>query len=268
MVIVISLMCVAILGCAPQPASIEPTPTKLMLTSTSEPAVMTVRVLDAKGQEIPTPQVTYAISAPEVATVDATGSVSAKASGQAVITVTAGQITAEVPVEVALYSAIKLEPTELPMSVGETKMVTAAVLNEKNEPATATVTWQTSDAAIATVAATGEVTALAAGTATITAEAATLKVSMSVTVSQAGPASLKAAKQAVELKAGKAEKVEVQALDAAGAAAQGVTIQWTTSDEKVATVSPEGEIKGVAKGTATVTAAAGAQTATIAVTIK
>lgn len=266
--IVTGLVSLSSVGCAPQPASIEPTPTKLMLTSTEDPTTLSVRVLDAQGQEIPKAQLTFTSTAPEVAAVDATGTITAKSSGQSVVSIAAGQVSAEVPVEVALYSAIKLEPTTLALTVGDAKTVAAQVDNEKGEPTKATVNWQTSDAAIATVSAAGEVTAMSAGTATITAAAATLQVSLDVTVALAGPASLKAGKDAVELKKGKSEKVEIEVLDAAGTAMQGVSLTWTSSDEKVATVSPEGEIMAVAKGEATVTVTDGVQSAAINVVVK
>ena len=46
------------------------------------------------------------------------------------------------------------------------------------------------------------------------------------------------------------------------------TVTWETSNEGVATVSESGEVTAVAKGTATITAKAGDQTATCTVTVK
>jgi uncharacterized protein (TIGR02145 family) len=70
---------------------------------------------------------------------------------------------------VAVYpvTGISLNTTTLTLAIGEDYTLTATVLPDN---ANKTVTWETSDVAIATVA-NGKVTAIAAGTATITATA-------------------------------------------------------------------------------------------------
>ncbi|WP_413521609.1 Ig-like domain-containing protein [Brochothrix thermosphacta] len=81
-----------------------------------------------------------------------------------------------------VVTGITLNKTTLAKIVGETEKLTATVA-----PANATdktVTWTTSDAKIATVGADGTVTAIAVGSATITAKAGTKTATCVVTVSE------------------------------------------------------------------------------------
>jgi hypothetical protein len=84
-------------------------------------------------------------------------------------------------------SAISVEPTTMTLTVGATGQITATV---KPENATnKKVNWTTSDADVATVDLNGKVTAVAVGTATVTATSAadsTKKASCVVTVVSAG----------------------------------------------------------------------------------
>ena len=126
-------------------------------------------------------EVTWTTSDASVATVE-NGVVTAVAAGTATITATADGIstscvvTVEVPVE-----NITLNKTTHTMNVTETVTLVATVT-----PDNATrkeVTWTTSDASVATVE-NGVVTAVAAGTATITATADGISTSCVVTVNR------------------------------------------------------------------------------------
>ena len=114
--------------------------------------------------------VTWSTSNGSVATVNSTGLVTAVAAGTATITVTTQDggktdvsvITVTVPV-----TGVTLSPATATKNVGGTQQLTATVApsNATNK----TVTWSTSNGSVATVNSTGLVTAIAAGTATITA---------------------------------------------------------------------------------------------------
>lgn len=77
-------------------------------------------------------------------------------------------------------SGIKLDKTELSMTVGDTQ--TLKVTNEDGSAFDGTVTWSSSDAAVASVSSRGVVTAQKEGTATVTAEADSAKATCVVTV--------------------------------------------------------------------------------------
>ena len=119
--------------------------------------------------------VTWTSSNPAVATVDANGKVTAKSLGMADITVTTkdGGYTATCRVGVVRrpggnvsVTGVTLNKTTLKLSKGASETLTATVAptNATNKK----VTWTSSDPAVATVDASGKVTGVANGTATIT----------------------------------------------------------------------------------------------------
>ena len=261
---------VALFGCAPKPASIEITPPDVVVNAADEAPALAARVLDEKGQPIADAKVAWTSSDDKVAAVDpATGALTIKASGKAEINASIEAVKGIATVTAALYTTLKPEVEALQLKVGEVKPIAAAILNEKGEPIPGEIVWTSTDKAIAEVVGSrGEIKGIAAGATTLTATAKTLKAEVKIEVQAAGPAELKAAKEAVDLKAGKTEKVDVQALDAEGKPAADMKIAFASADAAIATVAEDGTITAVAKGETTVTATAGDKTATIKVTVK
>lgn len=105
-----------------------------------------------------------------IAVVDSTGMVTGMKTGETTITATFMGVTAECKVTVSdiPVSEIRLTPDRLSLFAGETAVIEAVVLpinaSEKG------IVWASSDETIASVSDNGEVTALAAGEAIITAE--------------------------------------------------------------------------------------------------
>ena len=112
-----------------------------------------------------------------VATVDSNGKVTALAAGTATITATAADgsgISASCKVTVTnpviKVTKIKLDKSELSLVVGEYRNVSAEVTPEN--ATNRNITWSSNNTGVATVDSNGKVTAVSAGTATITATAA------------------------------------------------------------------------------------------------
>ncbi len=117
--------------------------------------------------------VTWSTSASSVATVSATGLVTAVAPGSAVIKATsdanpAAAANATVTVTTPTVHSITLSPSSATIYIGSTRTLVATV--DADAGADNSVTWSSSAPAVATVSATGEVTAVAAGVAMITAK--------------------------------------------------------------------------------------------------
>ena len=147
--------------------------------------------------------------------------------------------------------SVTLNKTELTLDEGANETLTATVAPE--DAADKAITWSTSDDKVATVK-DGKVTAVAAGTATITATAPNgVKAECAVTVNKKNvPATAVALnKTALTLEVGKNETLTATMTPADSTD----TITWTTSDDKVATVK-DGKVTAVAKGTAKITATA------------
>ena len=115
--------------------------------------------------------VTWSSSDEEVATVDAAGLVTAVAPGEATITAACGEASATCDVTVLArvieVTGITLDETEIFGAPGNTQQLTATVMPE--DATDKTVTWTSSDEAVATVDADGLVTFVADGEAVITA---------------------------------------------------------------------------------------------------
>lgn len=118
-----------------------------------------------------------------VATVSNDGTVTAIGEGKCTINVYVNSFSESCEVVVKSdkipVESITLDEESIEMEIGETFQLTATVLPENADDKT--VTWSSSDEAIATVA-DGKVTSISAGSATITATAGEVSATCSVTV--------------------------------------------------------------------------------------
>lgn len=191
-----------------------------------------------------------------VATVDQTGKITAKANGTATITAKAGDISASCTVTVTTdVSSVKMSKKTLSMDVGKKVTLKATV-----SPTTASSTkasWKTSNKKIATVGNDGKVTAKKPGTATITATIGGKKATCKVTVKGIS----KLSKTKVSLKRGKSITLKATTIPKKS------KVTWKTSNKKVATVK-NGKVTAKGKGTATITAKAGKSSVKCKVTVK
>jgi uncharacterized protein YjdB len=124
---------------------------------------LTARVLAADNAVLPNVPVTWTTSNSTVATVDANGVLTGVGPGVATITATGGGASGSVPIHVTT-ATLAVEPSVREVLSGGTTQLSAG-------NAIGPVTWETSDAAVATVSSTGLVTAREPGTAVITASA-------------------------------------------------------------------------------------------------
>ncbi len=169
-----------------------------------------------------------------------------------------------------LATSLTLNETAAEVTAGETLQLTATVLPENATDRT--VTWTSSDPAVANVDATGLVTAVAAGTATITAttnDGSALTAICEVTVN---PAAILAT--SVSLDQSNVSLTEGMALQLTATVlpddATDKSVTWSSNNEAVATVDATGLVTAVAAGTATITATTSdgsALAATCAVTV-
>lgn len=157
-------------------------------------------------------------------------------------------------------TGVSVSPESISLECGETKQLTAQISPEN---ATAgDITWTSSDEAIATVSSDGTVTGISKGTATVTATVSGKSGTCEVTVTQEV--------QSVEISpatatlTSKGETIQLTATVLPEGAGEAT---WTSSDEAVATVSPEGIVTAIGEGTATITATAGEKTATCTITV-
>ncbi|RYQ41235.1 alpha-amylase [Bifidobacterium pseudolongum subsp. globosum] len=219
--------------------------------------------------------VSWKSSNTSVATVDASGKVTAVAAGSATITATAGGKSATVtvtvskdepvvvPVQSVVVSGTGVSGGKASINVGAGLNLTATV-----SPSNATdraVSWSTSDASVATVS-NGVVRGLKAGTATVTATAGGKSASVRVTVVAQGVVVQSVAITGDGVLAGKlamsARSARQLRAVVTPANAQGV-VYWSSSDTSVATVDGTGRVVARAEGVAAITATTGGHHASI-----
>lgn len=127
-------------------------------------------------------EIIWSSADPDIASVDKDGLVTGVSAGNTEIVVSAGSMTGNCTVTVTgiPVSSIELNETEIALNAGETCQLTAEVMPE--DAYDKTVTWTSSDAAVASVSADGLVTAVSAGNAVITASSGDVSAECSVTV--------------------------------------------------------------------------------------
>ena len=116
------------------------------------------------------------------------------------------------------------------LTVGDTKQLSATVKDAAGNTIGRPLTWATSDQSIATVSASGLVTAKAPGTATITASADGKSGSLSITVVAPKVTSVTVVPPSAPLSAGKTLTLTATVKDATGATVTDRTVTWTSSD--------------------------------------
>jgi len=163
-------------------------------------------------------------------------------------------------------SGVAVSPSTASLTPGGTTQLNAAVSASNCSP-TPSASWSSSAPNIATVSPTGLVTAVTAGSATISATAAGASGTAAITVAPAPIATLTITPAAATAVVGGTVTLTAQARDAAGNVLTGRTITWTSLNANTATVSSAGVVSGVAAGTATITASAEGRTAVAVVTI-
>ena len=151
-------------------------------------------------------------------------------------------------------------------SFGETTRFTAEVRDQNGQVmAGAAVAWATSDASVAAVDASGQVTAAANGSATITATAGSVSGTAGVTVEQAVSAVNVSPAADTLVTFGDTVRLVAEATDANGHGVAGLEFSWSSSDTLVARVDDSGLVTAAGNGSATVTAMAGGASGAAAV---
>jgi len=233
-----------------------------------------IETRDAKGNRLTGRKVTWSSLNPNVASVDANGTVTGIVIGSTIITARADGATAQADVKVQpLVASVVLSPSAATIPVGANRTLTVTV-SDKNGLALAgrLVSFSSSNPSIATVNASGTVVGVTIGRAIISAEAVQDQVNGTATVDVVQP------------------QVASVTISPAGAQTvfQGLTLQlsatlrdnnnppniltgrpvsWTTSNQSVATVSSTGLVTGVSLGTAQITAESEGVTSSVSVNV-
>jgi trimeric autotransporter adhesin len=250
-------------------ATVTVTPPTASL-SVGQTTPLTAELRDESGTVLTGRTIAWSTSSASVATVSQTGVVTATGAGTATITATSeGKTgTATVTVTAVPVATVTVAPTSLPLQVGQTGTLTATTRDASNNVLTGrTIAWSSSNTNVATVSDAGVVTAVAPGSATITATSEGKSGTATVSVTAVPVASVVVSPSTVSLTTGGTQQITATPRDAAGNALTGRTVTWQTSNANVATVTQTGLITAVGVGSANVTATSEGKVGTVTVTV-
>ena len=227
------------------------------------------KAYDAAQTELPDRGMVWTTSNASVATVDGVGLVTTKGKGTATITATAeGKSgTSEFTVSPGAVSKVTITPSSLSMLTGDRQQLSASAQDASGTLLSGmTVVWASDRSTVATVNG-GQVTAVSAGSATITATVDGVVGSAGVTVATVPAASVTVAPSTLALTIAQTGTLVATVRDANGNVLAGRAVTWTTNNPLVATVTQAGVVTGLLPGTATITATSGSASGTAAVTV-
>ena len=247
--------------------TVSPSTASLVVGGTEQ---LTATPRDAGGGVLAGRTVSWTSSSPSVASVVA-GTVTGLSGGSATITATVDgrSSTAALTVKAAV-AKVTLPAAPATFLVNQGISFAAVVTDAAGNVLTGrTVTYSSSNTSVATVL-DGLVTAVAPGSAIITATCEGVSGSVTVTISSASStapvATVTLSPATVALPTGSSAQLTVSLKDAAGQAISGRAIAWSSSQTSVATVA-NGVVTGVSVGSATITATSEGKSGTMLVSV-
>ncbi len=152
--------------------------------------------------------------------------------------------------ESVTLNSVTLTPSEISITEGDSQSISVSV--DPENYTYETIAWKSSDENIASVSSEGVVTGKGVGSATITATidgvSGSCKVTVLENVIKVSGVSLDSEALTISLGGTASLTATVEPADASNK-----TVTWSSSDEKVATVSDEGLVTAISEGTCSVT---------------
>ena len=200
------------------------------------------------------PNATWTSSDEEVATVDQNGKVTALKEGTTTITVDYGngiKAIRKVNVTEIHVDSIAIDKVIESMNKGQVASL-KVVINPEDTTDDKTITWSTSDDKVISVDEEGNIKALKAGKATITATSVNGKTdSMEIEVKEVALESIKVSAKDTKVEEGKTTQIEVT-LNPEDAT-DDLTFKYTSSNESIATVDKNGKVTAKKAGDVVIT---------------
>jgi uncharacterized protein YjdB len=220
-------------------------------------AQLTASAFDASQNALTDRAFTWTTSNANVATVDGSGVVTGVAAGTATITASAEGKSdgAQIRVSAGAVASVAVTPNPVALNVGDSQQLTATAKDASGTLITGkSASWTTADANVATVSASGVVKAVGPGSTSVTATIDGVSGSTKVDVTLIPVAKVTLSPNPLDLTVGGTAPLTATLQDAANNVLGGRLIAWTSSDTRIATVDNAGNVTGVKKGNATITA--------------
>lgn len=209
-----------------------------------------------------TSQVSWVTSNPSVATMAASGLLTAVKMGSATVFATMGSVAGNMPITVSgpVLASIRINPSSFSVAAGQTKQLAASgVFTDGSvQDVTAQAVWASSATNVMTVSAAGLATGASQGPATISATVSGISGTSNASVGAAVLSSITVTPSNASVAMG-----ETQAFAANGIFSDGSStditssVTWSSNAANVAAVDATGLATGVASGSTAITATSG-----------
>jgi uncharacterized protein YjdB len=241
-------------------ATVEVTPASDTLVSLGETVQLTASARDADDNAIVGKTFAWSSSDESIATVNSSGLVTAEANGSATITAVADGASGSASIMVVqVLATVDVTPGSATLTfLDEARQLTATAQDANGNAMTGKAfTWESSHDGVATVGTSGLVSAVANGTATITATTDGVEGTADVTVAQEAASIVVSPSGASISGVGTTQQFVLEARDAGGHLIPDPSATWTSLNANVATINPfTGEATAVASGQVTIAAEA------------
>ena len=214
---------------------------------------------DGSGNALVGKVISWGSNALGVATVNATGLVTLVGAGSVTITATCetvpGTSAGTVVAATVPVATVTVSPSSFSKAVGQTQVLTAVTKDSLGNVLTGRlVVWSSTNTSVVQVDQAGVVTAIAVGTATITATSEGRAGTSGATVTAVPVATVTVSPPSFVINPGASQQLTATLRDASGNILSNRVVSWGSSDVTKATVSSTGLVTGVATGSVTITA--------------
>ena len=247
---------------SPQPVvdTIEIDPPEAMIEVGST-VQLTATLRDSLGKQLDEPT-DWESSDPSIASVDSAGVVTGVKADSTQIIARSDGVEEGIKITVfarkvtpAPAAVIEVTPSRVSLQRGEREQLRATLKDAGgNTLSGRAVNWTSNEPSIASVSQTGVVAGLREGSATITAKSEAAQGTARVSVSPASVAAIEIAPSRASLQVGDTRQLRATLKDADGNQLSGRSVEWTSSNTSVASVSQAGVVAGLREGSATITA--------------
>jgi uncharacterized protein YjdB len=237
----------------------------------SQTLQLTATAKDAQGGALTGRAIAWSSSDASKATVSSTGLVTGVSPGAVTISASSEGKTgsSSITVNPKPVGAVILSPTQVSIEVGATKQLTAQVTDDQgNVLSGRPIAFSSNNTSIATVSSSGLITAVAIGSATITATSEGKTGTADVTVTAVPVASVDVSPPTANLIVGQTGVFVAVAKDAKGNVLTGRAVSWTSGAPSVATVSSAGVVTAVGAGSAVIFATIEGKIGSATVTVR
>ena len=256
---------------AQQPRQITLSPEQESFRALGDTIRVTARVLDANGHVVEDAVLDWVSSDPSVVSVDDSGLVTAVGEGSASVLATSGPAEGSADFSVEQQVAVvQLSPApDTLRSLGSTFQLTATGLDANGHATGVTgFVWTSADDSVATVNDVGLITAVGNGSTDVTAALQDGNASASVGVAVAQRAETVHIAETVDtLMVGNQYQLSAEAYDGNRHLVADASFEWSSSDESVATVDPNGLVSARDTGSVEITVTVVGSDATATITL-